>query len=159
MSTLFEDHAKANLSRIINLQNGSTKYYEPHWRHLRFIRNESLCHQLEMRMNPIGIAERLKIFGKKGMKELKALVLEEFGVFKPKSKLRIGYAPGYYLTVKNCQNEELMEQLEDEMGQNMNKGVQYFKDILFVETEIMIASVLMNLSIADADRMLYPLKS
>ena len=23
------------------------------------------------------------------------------------------------------------------MGQNMNKGVQYFKDILFVETEIM----------------------
>ena len=45
------------------------------------------------------------------------------------------------------------------MGQNMNKGVQYFKDILFVETEIMIASVLMNLSIPDADRMLYPLKS
>ena len=41
------------------------RYYEPHWRHLRFIRNESLCHQLEMRMNPIGIAERLKIFGKK----------------------------------------------------------------------------------------------
>ncbi|XP_062600008.1 uncharacterized protein LOC134261599 isoform X3 [Saccostrea cucullata] len=70
------------------------------------------------------------------MKELKALVLEEFGVFKPKSKLRIGYAPGCFLTVKNCQNDALRAKLEDEMGQNMNVGVQYFKDILFVEAEI-----------------------
>ena len=45
------------------------------------------------------------------------------------------------------------------MGQNMNLGVQYFRDILFVEAEILIASIAFKSSIHEIDKKLYPLKS
>ena len=43
------------------------------------------------------------------------------------------------------------------MGQNLNKGWNYFMDILFVEAQLMVASYAMNISITEADQLLYPL--
>jgi hypothetical protein len=44
------------------------------------------------------------------------------------------------------------------MGQNMNKGVQYFKDVLFVEAEIEYAALVWETSLREAEYRLYPLK-
>lgn len=108
-----------------------------------------------MRNSEKGIEERHKLFGK-GWKELYALVLEEFGLFKPRSIIRIGYCHGHYLSMKEDKNEPLMATLEDEMGQNINEGVRYFKDVLFVESEIYVASLVWNLPLLEAERRLYP---
>lgn len=43
------------------------------------------------------------------------------------------------------------------MGQNMNEGVRYFKDVLFVESEIFVASLVWNLTLLEAERRLYPI--
>ena len=44
------------------------------------------------------------------------------------------------------------------MGRNMNLGVQYFRDILFVEAEILIASIAFKASIHEIDKKVYPIK-
>lgn len=44
------------------------------------------------------------------------------------------------------------------MGQNMNTGVQYFKDFLFVEADILIASIVWDTSLREAECRLYPMK-
>lgn len=67
---------------------------------------------------------------------------------------------------KNCkfQQECLMHEIYIissscyRMGQNMNMGIQYFKDILFVESEIAIASIVWNVSLTEAEYRLYPRK-
>ena len=43
------------------------------------------------------------------------------------------------------------------MAQNLNRGFEYFRDVLFVEAEILVVSVLYNMPITDVDRKLYPL--
>lgn len=39
----------------------------------------------------------------------------------------------------------------------MNEGVRYFKDVLFVESEIYVASLVWNLPLLEAERRLYPM--
>uniref|UniRef100_A0A8W8IS37 SWIM-type domain-containing protein n=1 Tax=Magallana gigas TaxID=29159 RepID=A0A8W8IS37_MAGGI len=156
ISVLFENHIKAKLTEVTRLKDGRSSCYEPHWRHVRWIKRQPLNEHLEMRNSEKGIEERSKLFGK-GWKELYALVLEEFGVFKPKTIIRIGYCHGHYLSMKEDKNEPLMATLEDEMGQNMNEGVRYFKDVLFVESEIFVASLVWNLTLLEAERRLYPI--
>lgn len=40
----------------------------------------------------------------------------------------------------------------------MNFGAEYFRDILFVEAEIVTASTLLNLHVTETDKKLYPIK-
>lgn len=44
------------------------------------------------------------------------------------------------------------------MGQNMNFRAEYFRDILFVEAEIVTASTLLNLHVTETNKKLYPIK-
>ncbi|XP_056017686.1 uncharacterized protein LOC130053938 isoform X1 [Ostrea edulis] len=157
ISILFKNHIKAMLKELLGLKKGNSRCYEQHWRHVRWIKRQPLNEHLEMKNSEKGMEERIKLFGK-GRKELYALILEEFGVFKPKSIIRIGYCNDFYLSLKENSNELLMATLEDEMGQNMNTGVQYFKDVLFVEAEILIASIVWDTSLKEAECRLYPMK-
>jgi len=43
------------------------------------------------------------------------------------------------------------------MGQNLNLGVDYFRDVLIPETEVIIAAHLWSISKREADKILYPL--
>lgn len=158
ISVLYDDHIKAKIKEVLGLKEGNSSCYEPHWRHIRWVKRQPLNEALELRNSEKGIEERAKLFGK-GLKEFHALILEEFGVFKPKSIIRIGYCHGHYLSLKEDRNKLLMATLEDEMGQNMNEGIRYFRDVLFVEAEILLASVVWNFPLLEAERRLYPKKS
>ncbi|XP_062581778.1 uncharacterized protein LOC134243538 [Saccostrea cucullata] len=158
MALQFEDHIKERLKEVVCLKEGNSNCYEPHWRHIRWVQRQPLNEALELRNSEKGIEERAKFFGK-GLPELNALILGEFGVFKPKSIIRIGYCHGHYLSMKDDTNRILMATLEDEMGQNMNEGLQYFRDVLFVEGEILLAALLWNLSSSEAECRLYPKSS
>ena len=41
----------------------------------------------------------------------------------------------------------------------MNNGDRYFKDVLFVEAEILVVSHIKKMTIPETDRLLYPLPS
>ncbi|CAC5410194.1 unnamed protein product [Mytilus coruscus] len=45
------------------------------------------------------------------------------------------------------------------MSQNMNSGTRYFKDVLFVEAEILVVSHIKKITVPEADRLLHPLPS
>ncbi|VDH99414.1 Hypothetical predicted protein [Mytilus galloprovincialis] len=93
-----------------------------------------------------------------GSKELNALVLSTFGTWKQKFKLRVGCGHGYFLTVKDIENGELLERIESLMSQNLNHGYDYFMDVVFVEAEILVVSHLRGITITEADKLLYPVK-
>ncbi|CAC5415254.1 unnamed protein product [Mytilus coruscus] len=46
-----------------------------------------------------------------------------------------------------------------QMSQNMNSGTRYFKDVLFVEAEILVVSHIKKITVPEADRLLHPLPS
>lgn len=43
------------------------------------------------------------------------------------------------------------------MAQHLNKGLDYFLNILFEEAEVILAAYVKKMSIVDADKLLYPL--
>ncbi|XP_061171678.1 uncharacterized protein LOC133181154 [Saccostrea echinata] len=158
IATLFAKDIKTKLKEILELEEGDKRCYEPHWRHLRWIDRNDLTDHNVMNNSVKGMEERNKLFHKERWAEMSALVLEEFGLFKPKTIIGLFSPPGYYLSLKNCNNGKLMATLEDETGQRLNEGVRYFKDVLLVEARIIIASVVKNLTYREAEELLYPLK-
>ncbi|XP_061171106.1 uncharacterized protein LOC133180650 [Saccostrea echinata] len=158
IATMFAKDIKTKLKEILELEEGDKRCYEPHWRYLRWIDRNDLTDHNVMNNSVKGMEERNKLFHKERWAEMSALVLEEFGLFKPKTIIGLFSPPGYYLSLKNCNNGKLMATLEDETGQRLNEGVGYFKDVLLVEARIIIASVVKNITYREAEELLYPLK-
>ncbi|CAG2193814.1 unnamed protein product [Mytilus edulis] len=74
------------------------------------------------------------------------------------SARRLGFTHRHYLTVKDSiNNSKLQETLDKMMSQNMNSGTRYFKDVLFVEAEILVVSHIKKMTVPEADRLLHPL--
>ncbi|XP_062568805.1 uncharacterized protein LOC134230959 [Saccostrea cucullata] len=157
-ASLFENNVKTKLKEMLELEEGDKRCYEPHWRHLRWIDRNDLTDHNVMNNCLKGMKERDKLFHKKGWAEISALVLEEFGLFKPKTIIGIFSPPGFYLSLKNCTNGKLKATLEDGPGQRLNEGVAYFRDVLLVEARILIASTVKNITYSEAEKLLYPLK-
>ncbi|CAC5358508.1 unnamed protein product [Mytilus coruscus] len=134
LATLFDVHVKHKQKEVIEMTElqGSASYYSAQWRHIRWITDISLAKHMEMRKGTAGICERQNIFGNTAGKELYALVLAEFSEWKIKSI---------------------------QMSQNMNSGTRYFKDVLFVEAEILVVSHIKKITVPEADRLLHPLPS
>ncbi|CAG2199233.1 unnamed protein product [Mytilus edulis] len=84
LALLFENHVKEKLKSVVEISDGGTSYYSPHWRHIRWVKNLSLALQMDMRISIAGHCNRVKIFGTNGLEELNALVLSTFGTWKPK---------------------------------------------------------------------------
>ncbi|CAC5408995.1 unnamed protein product [Mytilus coruscus] len=73
---------------------------------------------------------------------------------------RLGFTHRHYLTVKDSiNNSKLQATLDKMMSQNMNSGTRYFKDVLFVEAEILVVSHIKKIIVPEADRLLHPLPS
>ncbi|CAC5395942.1 unnamed protein product [Mytilus coruscus] len=76
------------------------------------------------------------------------------------SARRLGFTHRHYLTVKDSiNNSRLQATLDKMMSQNMNSGTRYFKDVLFVEAEILVVSHIKKITVPEADRLLHPLPS
>ncbi|CAC5364762.1 unnamed protein product [Mytilus coruscus] len=140
LATLFENHVKEKLKSVVEISDGDTSYYSPHWRHIRWVKKLSLALHMDMRISIAGHCNRDNIFGINGLKELNALVLSTFGAWKPKNKLSVGCGRGFFLTIKDAENGKLVERLEEITSQNLNAGYEYFTDVLFVEAQILVVS-------------------
>ncbi|XP_052083641.1 uncharacterized protein LOC127720953 [Mytilus californianus] len=63
LASLFEDHVKEKLKTVLEISDGCTSYYSPHWRHIRWVKEIALNLQMEMRKSIAGHCERQNFFG------------------------------------------------------------------------------------------------
>ncbi|CAC5395943.1 unnamed protein product [Mytilus coruscus] len=134
LATLFDVHVKHKLKEVIEmteLQGSASKAYGNEERHSWDMRKtEHFGNTVNINMSNLNYW--FKTFSFLIRKELYALVLAEFSEWKIKSI---------------------------QMSQNMNSGTRYFKDVLFVEAEILVVSHIKKITVPEADRLLHPLPS